>query len=67
MQTDFSLDVVRTNYIPELIHYGASIDYGTLPGNIGYVHLGDFTPSQKFYGEAMDKILDELKTRKEWF
>ncbi|MBK6485065.1 MAG: S41 family peptidase [Chitinophagaceae bacterium] len=61
VQTDFSLDVVRTNYIPELIHYGASIDYGTLPGNIGYVHLGDFTPSQKFYGEAMDKILDELK------
>ncbi|MGB3077073.1 MAG: S41 family peptidase [Chitinophagales bacterium] len=61
VQTDFSLDVVKENYVTGFTHYGAAIDYGTLPGNIGYLHLGDFIPSQHFYEDALDQIMDELQ------
>jgi len=61
VQTDFSLQVVEENYVHDFKHYGAAIDYGTLEGNIGYIHLGDFIPSQKFYREAMDQVFAELQ------
>lgn len=64
IQTDFSMDVVTQNYVLDLKHFGAAIDYGTLPGNIGYLHPGDFIPSQKFYDDALDQILDELQDTK---
>ena len=60
VQTDFSLDLIP-DYVDDLTHYGAAIDYGTLEGNIGYIHLGDFIPSQKFFADAMDHILSQLK------
>jgi carboxyl-terminal processing protease len=60
VQTDFSLDLIPA-YVPDFTHYGAAIDYGTLTGNIGYIHLGDFIPSQKYFGEALDQILEALE------
>lgn len=59
VQTDFSLDIIP-GYVQDLQHFGAAIDFGTLDGKIGYIHLGDFIPSQKFYADAMDVILDAL-------
>jgi hypothetical protein len=43
VQTDFSLDVVAENYVTDLTHYGAAIDYGTLPVT-SLPSLGDFIP-----------------------
>lgn len=63
VQTDFSLDIIP-NYVKDLEHYGAAIDFGTIDGTIGYIHLGDFIPSQKFYADAMDAILGQLKDMK---
>ena len=63
VQTDFSLDLIPV-YVHDFIHYGAAIDYGMLDGNIGYIHLGDFIPSQKFYEKAMDEIFGKLNDTK---
>ena len=60
VQTDFSLDLIPS-YVSDFTHYGAAIDYGTLEGNIGYIHLGDFIPSQQYFGDALDQILGALK------
>ena len=60
VQTDFSLDIIP-NYVSDFTHYGAAVDYGTINGEIGYIHLGDFIPNQKFFGEALDHILGQLK------
>lgn len=62
VQTDFSLDVVQQHYVSDFKHYGAAVDYGTLPGNVGYIHLGDFIPSEKFYEDALDQIFSELQS-----
>src|SRR6186713_1164082 len=51
IQTDFSLDVIP-EYVHDLKHFGAAIDYGTLDGDIGYIHFGDFIPSQKYFQDA---------------
>jgi carboxyl-terminal processing protease len=59
VQTDFSLDLIPS-YVSDFTHYGAAIDYGKLEGNIGYIHFGDFIPTQKYFGDAIDKIFAEL-------
>jgi len=59
VQTDFSLDLIPS-YVSGFTHYGAAIDYGTLSGNIGYIHFGDFIPSQKYFEDAIDQILAEI-------
>jgi len=63
VQTDFSLDIIP-KYVPDFTHYGAAIDYGTIEVNIVYIHLGDFIPSQKFFEQAMDEIVEKLKDTK---
>lgn len=59
VQTDFSLDLIPS-YVSGFTHYGAAIDYGTLSGSIGYIHFGDFIPSQKYFEDAIDQILAEI-------
>lgn len=59
IQTDFSLDVIP-EYVHDLKHFGAAIDYGKLDDNIGYIHFGDFIPSQKYFQDAIDVILSEI-------
>jgi hypothetical protein len=59
VQTDYAPEVIPA-YVPDLTHYGAAIDYGRMAGDIGYLHLGDFIPSRKFMGDALDQILAEL-------
>ena len=60
VQTDFSLDLIPS-YVSDFTHYGTAIDYGMLAGNIGYIHLGDFIPSRKYFEEALDQIIGKLK------
>ncbi|MBP7239576.1 MAG: S41 family peptidase [Saprospiraceae bacterium] len=60
VQTDFSLDLIPS-YVNDFTHYGAAIDYGTLADNIGYIHLGDFIPSRKYFEDALDQIIGKLK------
>lgn len=60
VQTDFSLALIP-QYVQDFSHYGAAIDYGMLPGNIGYIHFGDFIPSQHFHRKALDEILAKLQ------
>ena len=60
VQTDFSLDLIPS-YVPDFTHYGTAIDYGTLEGNIGYLHLGDFIPSVNYFEDALTYVIDKLK------
>lgn len=60
VQTDFSLELIPS-YVNDFTHYGTAIDYGTLPGNIGYIHLGDFIPSRKYFEDALDQLIGKLK------
>lgn len=60
VQTDFSLELIPA-YVSDFTHYGTAIDYGTLEGNIGYLHLGDFIPSVKYFEDALDLIIGKLK------
>ncbi len=60
VQTDFSLDLIPA-YVHDFTHYGAAVDYGMMDDHIGYIHLGDFIPNQKFFREAMDHILGQLE------
>ena len=60
VQTDFSLDLIPS-YVSDFTHYGTAIDYGMLADNIGYIHLGDFIPSRKYFEEALDQIIGKLK------
>ena len=59
VQTDFSLDIIPA-YITDFTHYGAAVDFGRVDDKIGYIHFGDFIPSQKFFRDAMDHILGQL-------
>jgi C-terminal processing protease CtpA/Prc len=63
VQTDFSLDLIPA-YVSDFTHFGTAIDYGTLEGNVGYLHLGDFIPSKKYFEDALDQIIGKLKDTK---
>lgn len=60
---DFSTKVVD-KYLLEKKKYGNDIEYGWLPGNIGYLSLLGFSNDFNYYPEAMDMVLGELKEAK---
>ena len=61
-KTDFSLEVVKRNYLRTPRTLGA-IDYGMLPGGrIGYLHLADLGASPNFFDKAIQTVLEELRT-----
>lgn len=60
VQTDFDLNIVDT-YAAEFHHYDAALDYGILADQTGYIHFGDFIPTQAFHKKALDHILDQLE------
>ena len=64
VQKDFSIDVVRLNYLPDMKTIDAHFHYGILPGNIGYIHFNEFGMPLSFYKMQLDKIIDALKDTK---
>ncbi len=61
VQQDFSIDLVREKYIPELVTIDDHFHYGVLDGNIGYVHLGNFGMPVSFYKMQLDKVIQALQ------
>ncbi|MDQ3292614.1 MAG: S41 family peptidase, partial [Bacteroidota bacterium] len=58
---DFSLKVVKEQYLTEAIEYGPSITYGKLSAGTGYIYLKDSGLDVAYYTKAMDTILEYLK------
>jgi carboxyl-terminal processing protease len=61
IQTDFSLEIVRSHYLLSGVQYSENIFYGILPGNIGYIQMDVFADPLGFIQEAFDHILSELR------
>jgi len=64
VQQDFSIELIKNNYLPQLITIDDQLHFGVLPGNIGYLHFGEFGMPVSFYKMQLDKILDSLKDTK---
>jgi hypothetical protein len=64
VQTNFSLSVLKQNYLPSMQAVNEKLHYGIMTGNVGYIHLGAFDLPMAFYRQQMDKILDSLKNTK---
>ena len=64
VQQDFSIPVIRQNYLPSLVSQHEEVHYGILPGNIGYLHFGEFGRPLSFYKNEMQGILQALKNTK---
>jgi C-terminal processing protease CtpA/Prc len=64
VQRNFSLDVLKSSYLPSLVTVDEHFHYGILAGNIGYIHFGEFPMPVSFYRMQLDKILDTLKNVK---
>jgi C-terminal processing protease CtpA/Prc len=59
--SDFRLSAIADNYIDELKKYSATILYGTLKGNVGYILLGGMEEGIDTYEKAFDFLLDYFK------
>ena len=57
---DFDAKVTEA-YLSEKKSYGNDIEYGWLTPEIGYLKLKSFDNNFKYYPEAMDKVLGELR------
>ena len=64
VQQDFSIEVIKKNYLPSLVTIDDHFHYGILPGNIGYIHLGTFGMPVDFYKMQMEKVMSALKDTK---
>lgn len=64
VQQDFSMEVIRKNYLPALITIDDNFHYGILPDNIGYIHFGNFEMPVGFYEMQMNKVMAALKDTK---
>ena len=64
VQSDFSIDLIKQNYLPSLITIDDNFHYGILPGNIGYIHFGAFDMPVNFYEMQMDKVMNSLRDTK---
>ena len=63
-QKDFSLEVIKVNYLPSLITIDDKLHYGIIDGDIGYIHFGAFNMPVKFYEQQMNTIMTALKNTK---
>lgn len=64
VQQDFSINVIKQNYLPSLITIDDNFHYGILPDNIGYIHFGAFDMPVDFYNLQMNKVMNALKDTK---
>lgn len=60
---DFNKQVSQA-YLSQKSVYNAALEYGTFPGNIGYINIIDFGENFNVYPKAMDTILARLKDTK---
>jgi C-terminal processing protease CtpA/Prc len=61
VQQDFSLQVVRQQYLSSLKTVDDKLHYGVLNGNLGYIHFGEFGHPVSYYKQKMQDILEALK------
>jgi carboxyl-terminal processing protease len=59
--TDFSLEVIKENYLSNYKFAAPFFTYGILPNNIGYIHIEGFSDLPKFLEDPMDEVINALK------
>ncbi len=63
-QKDFSIDVVKQNYLPGLITIDDNLHYGIINDSTGYIHFGAFDMPLSFYEDKMNTIMNALQHTK---
>jgi len=58
---DFSLDVVKANYLHDSKFADPFFMYGLLDNNIGYIHIEGFSDLPKFLEDPMNEVLSALE------
>jgi len=61
---DFSIKVIKENYLPGLTTVDDNLHYGILDGKIGYVHFAVRGLRLSFYKQKMPDIMEVLKNTK---
>lgn len=61
VQEDFSLSLLRQKYLTGMVSIDTNLQYGFLPGNLGYLHFGEFGMPRSFYQQKLPAILEQLK------
>ncbi|MEL7529836.1 MAG: S41 family peptidase [Bacteroidota bacterium] len=61
---DFDLNLVQTKYVSHIDSVKDIIYYGSLEGNIGYIHLPQIYDEPSFFEEYMQQVINDLKDTK---
>lgn len=61
VQEDFSLNLLRQQYLTQMVSVDTNLHYGLLQGNLGYLHFGAFGMPVSFYRQQLPGILEKLK------
>jgi len=61
---DFDLELVFDKYVSIMDSVSDIIYYGTLEGNIGYIHLPQIYDEPSFFEQYMQQLLNDLKDTK---
>ncbi|HCX20830.1 MAG: peptidase S41 [Flammeovirgaceae bacterium] len=59
--TDFSLEIIKENYLTNHEFADPFFTYGILESNIGYIHIEGFSDLPKFLDEPMSDVLNALE------
>lgn len=62
--TDFSIEIIKENYLNDYKFADPFFAYGTLQNNIGYIHIEGFSDLPKFLEDPMDEVINDLKDTK---
>ena len=63
-QEDFHFPVIKDNYLTSYQRLSDEVEFGTIEGNIGYVHLSSFKDELADYNGYFNKILGDLENAK---
>jgi len=58
---DFSLDIIKANYLEDEKFMGPFFTYGKLPANIGYMHIEGFSDLPKYLEDPLEDVLNALR------
>lgn len=62
--SDFSLDILTDNYLPDYQETDFAIRYGWLEAGIGYLYLYSFADGERAFDKEMEPVMDYFKDAK---
>lgn len=59
-QEDFSIELIKKQYLPRLVTLDNKLHYGITADNIGYLHFGEFGFPLDYYQKKIGPVMKEL-------